>query len=265
MKGMASLALFLVILAVLNPAMAVDQTIKTSLVEGAGIEGTATAFEKFKAVLGEVSNGNEPGPIRGGFRDINWDGAGVPFDMPGNFFRDVVTRGILFTVDGGEFRVSNPIMETDPGFGDDLFDTFNPDNPRQFQAFSEPRIFSPLTDYTFTEEFFIPGTGDSDPALISGYGAVFVDVDNKKETSIEFFDRFGESLGKFFAQASPEKISFLGVDFGVAIIAKVRVTLGNAPLGVDDVPKKQDVVVMDDFLFSEPIPIPRDEGGKFDP
>lgn len=182
--------------------------------------------------------------------------------MPGNFFRDEVTRGILFIVDGDEFRVSNPIMEDDPGFGDNLFDTFNRDNPNQFQAFSEPRIFSPLTDYTFTEEFFIPGSGADDPALISGFGAVFVDVDNKKQTSMEFFDVEGESLGVFFAQASPQKLSFLGVDFGKAIVAKIKINLGNAPLGADDIYVDQDVVVMDDFLFSEPVAIRKDAGRK---
>lgn len=261
MKGTTSLSFVLMMLVALESTMAADPTV----IKAAGLDATAKAFDDFQDLLGGINNGNEPGPIDGGFRDINWDGAGVPFDMPGNFFRDVVTRGILLSVKGDEFRVSNPIMETDPGFGDDLFDTFNPDNPKQFQAFSEPRIFSPLTDYTFTEEFFIPGTGDSDPAVISGYGAIFVDVDNDKETSMEFFDVKGKPLGKYFVPASPQKLSFLGVYFRDPIIAKVVINLGNVPLGVDDFPKKQDVVVMDDFLFSEPVAIEKEEGKKYGP
>lgn len=258
---MKVLPLFLMMFAALNAVMAADP----SVARGAGVGAVTIAFDQFKALIGGEDNENDAGPIEGGFRTIDWDAAGVPFDMPGNFFRDTVTRGIFFTVDGDEFRVSNPIMETDPGFGDNLFDTFNPDNPNQFQAFSEARIFSPLTDYTFIEEFSTPGSPNNDPALISAYGAIFVDVDNENETSIEFFDMAGESLGKYFVPASPDELSFLGVDFGEAIVAKVEVNLGNALLGTDDIPKDQDVVVMDDFVFSEPVPIKKSEGRKYGP
>ena len=68
-QGMTFLPVLLVILEALHGVIAVDLKVhNTSLVEGAGIDGTAVAFEKFKAVLGGVSNVNEPGPINGGFR-----------------------------------------------------------------------------------------------------------------------------------------------------------------------------------------------------
>lgn len=254
MRVMALLSLFLVLLAAMDAALAADPTV----VEGAGIDATTEAFNRFKALLGGEDNGDDEGPLNGGFRRINWDGAMVPLDMPGTFFRDNVTRGTVLSVIGDEFRVSDPILETEPGFGDTLFDTFNVDYPNQFQAFSEPRLFSPLTDYTFTEEFFIPGTGDDFPALIAGYGVVFVDVDDEEDTSMEFFDVNGKSLGKYFVLASPQKLSFLGVYFGDAVIAKVEVNLGDALLGADDITDKGDVVVMDDFLYSEPVAIEKE-------
>jgi PEP-CTERM motif len=49
-----------------------------------------------------------------------------------------------------------------------------------------------------------------------------------------------------------ESLSFLGVDFASAIVSRVRITNGNAALGPTD-GGGIDVVVMDDFLYGEPI------------
>lgn len=232
------------------------QAQKPQVVEAAGdaVE-VGKAFESFKLLLGGVDNGNAPGPIVGGFRSIDWDAAAVPFDMPGNFFRDVVTRGILLEVVGNEFRVSNPSDPADPGFPDNLFDSINPQNAAQFQAFSPMRIFSPLSDRAFVETYFVPGTTPPQPATIAGYGAVFGDVDLGGITKIEFFDVEGKPLGSYAVKPAPKELSFLGVYFGKSVVAKVTVSLGNAGLGEDDVPPRYDVVVMDDFLYSEPVAI----------
>ena len=72
-------------------------------------------------------------------------------------------------------------------------------------------------------------------------------------------------MGKYDVPAAPQSVSFLGVDFREAIVAKVKISLGNALLGEDDDPSEQDVVVMDDFLFSEPVAIKKDEGRKYGP
>ncbi|CAD7698441.1 unnamed protein product [Ostreobium quekettii] len=218
----------------------------------AGFANVQQAVKDFQDFLGGMDNGNEPGPIDDGFRSINWDAAAVPFDMPGNFFRDTVTRGILLSVKGDEFRVSNPAKD-DPGFPDNLFDSINPQYPKQFQAFSPERIFSPLTHNVFTAEFSIPGSPKNDEAWIAGFGAIFVDVDNEKVSSIEYFDPEGKSLGSFPVVADPQGLSFLGVYFPDDVVGSVEVTLGNAILGVDDFPPEHEVVVMDDFFFSEPV------------
>ena len=63
----------------------------------------------------------------------------------------------------------------------------------------------------------------------------------------------GELLFSSFVPASPgdRGLSFFGVVFTDARIAHVRITSGNAVPGADDT-GKQDVVMMDDFLYGEP-------------
>jgi len=48
--------------------------------------------------------------------------------------------------------------------------------------------------------------------------------------------------------------SFVGVTFNSAIVARVRITNGNSPLGPNDDPivRGTDIVVMDDFIYGEP-------------
>ena len=61
------------------------------------------------------------------------------------------------------------------------------------------------------------------------------------------------SLGKFFVPAANGDVSFLGVAFNAGEqVGRVRITSGNAALGPADAPPTTDVVVMDDFLYSEP-------------
>ena len=43
----------------------------------ASIQGTV---DSFRTALGGVNNGNAPGPLASGFREINWDGGGT--DLP---------------------------------------------------------------------------------------------------------------------------------------------------------------------------------------
>ncbi|CAD7696361.1 unnamed protein product [Ostreobium quekettii] len=242
-------ACLLVLASALSGAMA--QSGKPTVLDAVGDEVPA-AFEAFQLLMGGEDNGNSPGPIQAGFRSVNWDADVVPFDMPGNFFRDGVTRGMALTTEGNEFRVSNP-PEDDPGYPDNLFDSINADHPNQFQAFSPERIFSPLMDNTFEITFSVPAKGDK--ATVSAYGAIFVDVDNDEETYLEFFDEKDASLGLWYVPAYPQGLSFLGADLEKPVIAKVVVYLGGAKLDQPDQPPQYDVAVMDDFLFAEPVPI----------
>jgi len=121
-----------------------------------------------------------------------------------------------------------------------------------FQTFSPQRLFTALGSNVLDVNFFVPGT--TTPALTRGFGSVFTDVDLASTTSLQFFDASNTSLGTFFVPAgtvASESLSFLGVDFGSNIVSRVRITSGNAALGPNE--GALDLVVMDDFLFGEPV------------
>ena len=227
--------------------------------------------ETFRVVVGEGSenNGNEIGSQGDGFREINWDGGVVPFNMPSNFFNNQnppvngLPRGVEFSTasDLSLFGVSNPVLPSDSFFGDNEFDTFNSTYPEQFTTFSSPRLFSPL-DLNFMDvDFFEPGVfddnGDPVPALVTGFGAIFTDVDLPESTKLEFFDDDGDLLFSQFVEPDPQGLSFLGVVFDEPAVSKVRITSGNVPLslGLDDDPfgTGVDVVAMDNFIYGEPV------------
>jgi hypothetical protein len=118
--------------------------------------------------------------------------------------------------------------------------------------------------------FFVPGTNGGVPATVSGFGAVFTDVDQpdgsgpgKKHgnrgasTLIEFFGADNKVLFSSFVPASPgdASLSFLGIVFDEPLIARVRITTGNTAPGPDD-DDRHDIVMMDDFIYGEPQPRP---------
>ena len=114
-------------------------------------------------------------------------------------------------------------------------------------------IGSNVTDITFS----LPGSGGAQPAFVSGFGAIFSDVDTNA-TTMEFFDPIGNPLGTFGVPSLPgiRTFAFLGVQFDAGEqVARIRITTGNAPLGPDD-GGGIDVVAMDDFFYSEPVPEP---------
>lgn len=115
--------------------------------------------------------------------------------------------------------------------------------------------------------FFVPGSGGDIPATTTGFGAVFTDVDQpdgskkhgnrKASTLIEYFGAYGDRLFSSFVPASPGdgSLSFFGIVFDDARVARVRIRSGDVAPGPDD-DRKQDIVVMDDFIYGEPQPLP---------
>ena len=71
-------------------------------------------------------------------------------------------------------------------------------------------------------------------------------------TVIECFGTRGELLFRSSAPASPGdgNLSFIGVVFGDARIARVKIIAGDAAPGPND--DSEDIVMMDDFLYGEP-------------
>jgi hypothetical protein len=73
--------------------------------------------DDFRAALGNPNNGNAPGSLSGGRREINWDGGGAtntaPAGTPFAGFQNI--RGALFTTPGTGFA------QVPAGDVDDLF------------------------------------------------------------------------------------------------------------------------------------------------
>ncbi len=221
----------------------------------ADIQGTVDDFRDF---LGDL-NPNVVGSFPDGRREINWDGVGDadadPNPFPPNFFNDPIDgspRGVVLFTPGSSLLVSansvNP-TDTEVEFGD-LRRHF----PRQFTTFSPERLFS-AKDNTIVEIlFFEPGTANS--ATVSGFGAVFTDVDRKNSTKIEYLDKNGNLLFSQSVEPGPvkrESLSFLGVGFNDGEeIFLVRITSGDRAISGRSFGR--DAVVMDDFIYGEPQP-----------
>ena len=223
-------------------------------------DGLQATVDHFRQLLGSKNNGNAPGPLHEGHRSVNWDGAGVPFEMPGDFFKVNVPRGLETFVHGDAFRVSNPNNEPDV---DNLFDSVNPEAAKDFVAFTPNRLFTGLKGNVMRAEFTVPGRGD--PATVSGFGAVFVDVD-QKGTAMVFVDEHKCLIKKVNVPVKKHGLSFAGIVVTKkdgrplrrkTAIQQVQMRLGNQIIdgGIDDEKKKKDIVVLDDFIYGEPQPI----------
>jgi hypothetical protein len=251
-RGLFAYGLGLLVLALpLAPLHAAPITFSASGADAAAIQPTVDAF---RAALGDPNNANNPGPLPSGRREINWDGggsldtsvAGTPFTG----FQNI--RGATMATPGTGF-VQAPTSGLATQFSNASYAT-------AFAPFSAARLFSPigsnLTDVTFS----IPGSGGAAPATVSAFGAVFSDVDDAGSTTLEFFGPGDAPLGSPFTVANTlgtATFSFLGVRFDAGEqIARVRITTGDLAPGLDDLPGVYDIVMMDDFLYAEPIPEP---------
>ena len=211
-------------------------------------DGLEESFELFCDLLGGDNNMNnvKKNGIKDGHHQINWDGENVPFDMPGDFFAIDVTRGCTIRSDSNEFRVSNPMDGSD-----DLFDSINRGAAKDFQTFSAKRLFTSVKENEFTIDFSQPGFVN--PATVEGFGAVFVDVKEDHKTKMTFYAESGCIIAEEYVKPSAEGLSFLGAFSGSSKfpIFKVEVVLGEEAIDHGD-SKHDDIVVMDDFLYSEP-------------
>ncbi len=215
---------------------------------GANPAAITTAVTNFRTTLGTL-NPNTATAFPAGRREINWDGVpdtlSAPNLLPANFFNSNSPRGAVFSTPGTGFQVS-----ANAGVAPVRFGNIQPSYSAEFQVFSPQRLFTALGSNVVDVNFFLAGTPV--PAGVSGFGAVFTDVEIANSTSIQVFDLAGASLGTFFAPVSgPGGLSFLGIDNGgVSSIGRVRITSGNAPLGAPQ--SGNDLVVMDDFIYGEP-------------
>jgi hypothetical protein len=210
------------------------------------------ALDQFRAAIGNPVN-NTPGAV-GGRREVNWDGVGPAFSnnnaFPIDFFNSTDPavgngrkRGLQYANNGTLLRVdSTDYSEIDPSYA------------AQFQPFTGKRQIAPVGTNITEVVFKVPGTNTD--AFVKGFGVMFSDVDLSNTTSIELFDG-NTSLGIAKALPSNGKYSFLSLRVQTGKITRAKIITGNAALGagVKDVSDNgsKDVVVMDDFFYSEPV------------
>jgi hypothetical protein len=232
--------------------------------DAASIQG---AVDAFRAKLGDPNNGNNPGPLKNGRREINWDGGNpniLDTTAPVNPFL------VFLNTRGSQFKTPGLGLSQGPASGGPqgglavLFG--NPTYGKIFKTFSPSRLFTPVGSNITEASFAIPGTNGNAPATVRAFGAVFTDVDqpdggpaftrhgnNRASTLIEYFDQNDRLIFNSFVPASPGdgSLSFFGIVFDDARIASVRIKTGDVAPGPND-DERHDIVVMDDFIYSEP-------------
>ena len=234
-----------------------------------------STVDAFRAALGEPNNANNPSQPTGR-REINWD-PDVPGTFPPGQEPDEVlqirhtttfpvtpfnvflnTRGAQFTTPGEGLSQAPPSSGPQGGLAV-LFN--NPTYGTIFSTFSPFRLFTPVGSNITEALFFIPGTNGATPATVRGFGAVFTDVDQPDgsgnrgaSTLIRYFGVDNKVLFSSFVPASPGdgSLSFFGIVFDDARITRVRITTGDVAPGPDD-DGNNDIVVMDDFIYAEPV------------
>ena len=209
----------------------------------------ADAVAQYRVLLGDPNNGVVAGEKASGRREINWDGVPAAVTntdaFPANFFNVNSPRGLVTSTSGTGFRVSST------NFAD-----VNASYADEFTFFSPVKTFAAVGSEVTELHFF--AAGSTTPAAVTGFGAVFSDVDRNGHTLVEYFDATGKRLLKLHVPSRTDAagLSFAGATFPAPVVATVRITSGQGPLGatVQDVSDggKDDLVVLDDFLYGEP-------------
>jgi hypothetical protein len=213
----------------------------------------AAKLDEFRTALGgDLHPPNTP-PASSGRREINWDGVPAALTnvdtFPANFFNTTSKRGAIFVTPGTGFRVdSTDFADLNAALGD------------QFKFFSPKKLFVSVGSKRVEVDFELVGT--TAPALVRGFGVIFSDVDRDGSTLVDFFDASNVRIARINAPAhlGSHEFSFVGAVFDSAIVAKVQITSGDAPLNAAAVDISAggpaDLVSMDDFAYGEPQPIP---------
>jgi len=219
--------------------------------EAAGADAAAIVAirDAFRAAIGGGTIAGANGSFGGLRREINWDGVPAGFSdpnaMPGNFFNTNSPRGVVFSTPGTGFLVSANAGDATPvlfGFAND------------FQTFSPQKLFTAINSNIVDVLFFLPGTTTAATSI--AFGLIFVDVETPGGTRLEFFD---ENNTLIFTRnalvAGNQGLTFLGATVSNGSISRVRITSGTNTIVANGIlgNPNDDVVVMDDFLFAEPL------------
>jgi hypothetical protein len=224
-----------------------DDEVKPTVITAAG--NIQAALDEYRELLG-TNNGGASTSHTSGRREISWDGVpdslSSPYFLPHDFFN---ARGADFATPGTGVQVSAD--QSNPSGALPSFGNINPSYQQIFPPFSAERVFSPIGSNAVDLKFYLPGT--STPAVVKGFGAIYLDVDKQENTAFEYFDINDQSLGVFATPYLNEGHVFLGVLFESPVVHRVRIEYGNSALGPND-GGNIDVAVMDDFIYGEPQP-----------
>lgn len=221
----------------------------TYQVGGANAAAITATRDAFRAAVGGGAVAGANGSFGGLRREINWDGVPAgssdPNGLAANFFNVNSPRGVVFSTPGTGFLVSANAGGATPtlfGFAGD------------FQSFSAQKLFTAVNSNVTDVSFFVPGTAQA--ATTTAFGVIFVDVEVGGLSKLEFFDASNTLIYSHEAPvAGNQGLSFLGATVSGGAISRVRITSGlntivaNGQLGNPN----DDVVVMDDFLYAEPL------------
>ena len=227
---------------------------------GDGVTAIEQTVARFRSDLGDL-NPNEARSFPSGRREINWDAVGGTLgndNLAGNFFNATSPRGLLMATPGTRLKVSG-----DSGTPSFLMQDVTRDawGATEFAPFSNQKFFAPMGSPITDIEFRIPGTAQV--ACVPAFGAVFLDIDRGGQSYMEVNLADGQGR-KFVAPAQPvpsKGMSFLGVRFPNGCIVSLRIVAGDHPVDTPDIPSPfPDGVALDDFIYSEPRPLPAPGG-----
>ena len=239
--------------------------VRATVISGAG--NIQDEVDQFRTLLGALNAPNTPGQASGR-REVNWDGVPDAFsnnnNLPGNFFNPPQgspgsPRGLILSTPGTGLRVSGTLG---PPAVATLFGDVNANYPNQFAFFTPNKTFAANGSNRVICSFEVP-TQSGTAAGVRGFGVVFSDVDSASSTFLDIFEG-NLNLGRFLAPAraaNSSGLSFLGVFLPDNRATRVEITSGNAALGagVNDISAggNADLVIMDDFIYGEPQPLPQ--------
>ena len=218
---------------------------------GANAAAIQAAVDQFRADLGGANNGNAVGTQPAGRREINWDGGGAGATLTLDPIADDPLQRPRRPVRDNRHRLRDQRASRCPSSA-----SSTPRYPALFATFSSPRLFTPLdSNETGRACSTCPATRPS-PAGVTGFGAVFTDVDSADLDALQFYTPDGVLLYERAVPAATgnETLSFLGVWFNAGeVVGRVRIVSGNVALGLHEETGAIDVVAMDDFIYAEPV------------
>ena len=219
---------------------------------GPTVASIQSMIDAFRAALGGVNNGNVPGPLAEGRREINWDGGGSTATslVPTPFDGFLVTRGARFTTRGIGF-VQAPADGLAATFNNATYATI-------FQAFSPiapvhvARI-QPDDRAVFRAGWRAKCRQRSRLSVRSSPTSIRSTASRTRPRRCCSTACMGALIFQADVPASKGdgSLSFVGVLFDAATIARVRLKTGNVAPGPND-SNRREVVMMDDFIFGEP-------------